>query len=146
TGVGFSAVTLENYLVGSRRPLLYTLLAAAGVLLLVSLANVAALHLTRLTRQRRETALRAMLGARGAQLARPLVAEAALLALLGGLVGLALSWGGVGVLHALGPADLPRLADIQLDWRAVGLAAMLALVAALVLSMLPLWRIAHEAG
>jgi putative ABC transport system permease protein len=146
TGVGFSAVTLENYLVGSRRPLLYTLLAAAGVLLLVSLANVAALHLTRLTRQRRETALRAMLGARGAQLARPLVAEAALLALLGGLVGLALSWGGVRVLHALGPADLPRLADIQLDWRTTLLAAALALLTALVLSTLPLWRIMREAG
>ena len=146
TGVGFAAVTLEDYLVGTRRPLLYTLLAAAGLLLLVSLANVAALHLTRLTRQRRETALRAMLGARGAQLARPLVAEATLLALLGGLVGVALGWGGIRILHALGPADLPRLAEIQLDWRAISLAATLALVAALVLSMLPLWRIAREGG
>jgi putative ABC transport system permease protein len=146
TGVGFSAVTLEDYLIGSRRPLLYTLLAAAGVLLLVALANVAALHLTRLTRQRRETALRAMLGARGAQLARPLVAEATLLALLGGILGLGLGWVGVRILHALGPADLPRLAEIQLDWRAMALAAALALVAALVLSMLPLWRIAHDGG
>jgi predicted permease len=146
TGVGFSAVTLEDYLVGSRRPLLYTLLVAAGVLLLVALANVAALHLTRLTRQRRETALRAMLGARGAQLARPLVAEATLLALLGGALGLALGWAGVRVLHALGPADLPRLADIRLDWRATAVTAMLAMVTAIVLSMLPLWRIAQEAG
>lgn len=146
TGVGFTAVGLEDYLVGARRPLLFTLLGAAGVLLLVALANVAALHLTRLTRQRRETALRAMLGARGAQLARPLVMEAALLALMGGAAGLALGWTGVRLLHALGPADLPRLADIQLDWRAMALAAALALVAALVLAMLPLWRIAHEGG
>ena len=146
TGVGFAAVTLEDYLVGTRRPLLYTLLVAAGLLLLVALANVAALHLTRLTRQRRETALRAMLGARGAQLARPLVAEATLLAVFGGLVGLALGWAGVRLLHALGPADLPRLAEIQLDWRAMALAAALVLVAAMVLSMLPLWRIAQEGG
>src|SRR5688572_3480347 len=146
TGVGFAAVTLEDYLVGSRRPLLFTLLGAAGVLLLVALANVAALHLTRLTRQRRETALRAMLGARGAQLARPLVVEAALLALFGGIAGLALGWAGVRVLHALGPADLPRLADIQLDWRAMVLAALLAFVAATVLAMLPLWRMAREGG
>jgi putative ABC transport system permease protein len=143
-GVGFSAVTLEDYLVGSRRPLLFTLLGAAGALLLVALANVAALHLTRLTRQRRETALRAMLGARGVQLARPLVAEAALLAMLGGLVGLALGWGGVRVLHALGPADLPRLADIRLDWRAAGLAAALAMVTAIVLAMMPLMRIEQD--
>ena len=146
TGVGFSAVTLQDYLVGTRRPLLYTLLAASGLLLLVALANVTALHLTRLTRQRRETALRAMLGARGAQLARPLVAEATLLASLGGLAGLALGWAGVRLLHALGPTDLPRLAEIELDGRAVGLAIALALVAAMVLSMLPLWRIAHEGG
>ena len=146
TGVGFSAVTLVDYLVGTRRPLLYTLLGAAGLLLLVALANVAALHLTRLTRQRRETALRAMLGARGAQLARPLVAEATLLAVLGGLVGLVLGWAGVRVLHALGPTDLPRLAEIQLDWRAMVLAAALVLVTAIVLSMLPLWRMTHDTG
>ena len=146
TGVGFAALGLQDYLVGARRPLLFTLLGAAGVLLLVALANVAALHLTRLTRQRRETALRAMLGARGAQLARPLVMEAALLALMGGIAGLAFGWTGVRLLHALGPADLPRLAFIQLDWRAMALAAALALVAAMVLAMLPLWRIAHEGG
>jgi hypothetical protein len=74
-----------------------------------------------------------MLGARGAQLARPLVMEAALLALMGGVAGLALGWTGVRLLHTLGPADLPRLADIQLDWLAVALAAALALVAAMVL-------------
>ena len=146
TGVGFVAIGLEDYLVGSRRPLLLTLLAAAGVLLLVALANVTALHLTRLTRQRRETELRAMLGARGAQLARPLVVEAGLLAFLGGVAGLALGWVGVRVLHALGPADLPRLAEIRLDWRAVALAAALALLAALMLAMLPLWRVSHESS
>jgi putative ABC transport system permease protein len=146
TGVGFSAITLEDYLVGSRRPLLYTLLAAAGALLLVALANVAALHLTRLTRQRRETALRAMLGARGAQLARPLAAEATLLGVLGGIGGLALGWAGVRVLHALGPADLPRLTEIRLDWRATAVAVGLALLAAFVLSVLPLWRLSTEAG
>jgi putative ABC transport system permease protein len=146
TGVGFAAVTLEDYLVGSRRPLLLTLLGAAGALLLVALANVAALHLTRITRQRHETALRAMLGASGSQLARPLVVEAALLALAGGAVGLGLGWIGVRALHALGPSDLPRLTDIRLDWRAVMVAAALAIAAAFVLSLLPLWRMASFAG
>ena len=146
TGVGLSAITLEDYLVGSRRPLLFTLLGAAGVLLLVALANVAALHLTRLLRQRHETALRAMLGATGGQLARPLVVEASLLALLGGAVGLALGWAGVRVLHALGPADLPRLADISLDWRGAVLAGLLVIAAAIVLALLPLWRMARFGG
>lgn len=146
TGIGFSVITLEDYLVGARRPLLFTLLGAAGVLLLVALANVAALHLTRLTRQRHETALRAMLGANGGQLARPLVVEAVLLAFLGGLAGLALGWIGVRILHSLGPADLPRLAEITLDWRAAVVAGLLAIAAAFVLALLPLWRLANASG
>jgi len=143
TDVGFSVIGLEEFLVGARRPLLFTLLGAAGVLLIVALTNVAALHLTRLTRQRHETALRAMLGARGAQLARPLVVEAALLASFGGLTGLSLGWIGVRVLHSLGPADLPRLSDITLDWRAGLVAGALAVAAAFVLALLPLWRLAN---
>jgi predicted permease len=147
TGIGFNAISLEDHLVGARRPLLYTLLGAAGILLVVALANVAALHLTRLTRQRHETALRAMLGASATQLARPLVVEAFVLALLGGITGLAIGWAGVRGLHALGPADLPRMADIALDGRAAAAAGLLALAAAVVLALLPLSRFARpEAG
>ena len=146
TGVGLSAVTLEDFIVGERRPLLFTLLGAAMILLAVSLANVAALHMTRLSRQRRETALRAMLGANGAQLLRPLVVEAVLLATLGGLAGLALGWAGVRALHAFGPADLPRLSEIALDWRAASASGLLAAVAAVALAVIPLWRVSAGTG
>lgn len=142
TGLRYRIVSLEDHLVGSRRPLLFTLLGAAAILLVVALANVAALHLTRLTRQQRETSLRAMLGANGSQLARPLVVEAFVLAGLGGAAGLALGWAGVRGLHSLGPADLPRLSEIALDWRAALVAVGLSGTAAVVLALLPLARLA----
>jgi putative ABC transport system permease protein len=142
TGVGLAVVSLEDFIVGSRRPLLFTLLGAAAMLVVVALVNVAALHLTRLERQRRETAVRGMLGASTAQLARPLVVEAAVLAALAGVIGVAFGWAGLQALHALGPADLPRLADIRLDWRAVGAAALLSSFGAAVLALFPLLRLA----
>ena len=146
TGVSFVVLSLEDFIIGSRRPLLFTLLGAAALLVLVALVNVAALHLTRLERQRRETAVRAMLGASTGQLARPLVVEAMVLAGLGGLVGVAVGYVGLQALHALGPADLPRLADIRIDWRAVAAAAFLSALGAALLALFPLLRLAGASG
>ncbi|HSA54504.1 MAG TPA: ABC transporter permease [Gemmatimonadaceae bacterium] len=144
TGVGLAVERLEDYVVGSRRPLLWTLLGAAAILVLVTLANVGALQLTRLGRQRREAAVRAALGASGSQLVRPLVAEALVLAALGGALGLALGWAGVRALLALGPQDLPRLSEIQVDWRAAMAAAVLCLLATVALAMPSVLRLARE--
>jgi putative ABC transport system permease protein len=140
-GVGFALIPLRDHLVGINRPLLYTLMGAAAILLIVSLVNVAALHLTRLARGRRESAVRTALGATRGQLLRPLMAEALVLGLIGGLVGLALAWGGVRVLHALGPEDLRRLGTIAVDWRAVLAAGTLALLTAVTLALLPVHRL-----
>jgi predicted permease len=143
-GVGFAVLGLGDYLIGARRSLLWTLLGAAGILVLVTLANVAALHLTRLVRQRRETRVRAALGASRSQLVRPMVAEALVLGGGGGMVGVALGWAGVRFLHALGPHDLPRLDEITLDWRATVVAAVLALAATATISLLATRRVSRD--
>jgi putative ABC transport system permease protein len=140
-GVGFALVPLREHLVGVNRTLLYTLLGAAAILLVVSLTNVAALHLTRLARGRRESAVRTALGATKGQLLRPLVAEALVLGSLGGLVGVGLAWAGVRTLHALGPEDLRRLGTIAVDWRAILAAGALALLTAVTLAVLPAHRL-----
>jgi putative ABC transport system permease protein len=145
TGVGIALVPLVDVLVGAQRPLLWTLLVASALLVLVALANIAALHLTRVASQRREAAVRVALGGTRLRLARPLVAEALLLAALGGAASLAVAWGGVRVLHALGPQDLPRLADIRLDWRATSAALALACCAAIMLAVLSVARL-RDAG
>src|SRR6185436_11322727 len=71
--------------------------------------------------------------------------EAALLGGLGGLIGVAVGWGGLQALHALGPADLPRLADIRIDWRSVGAAGIFAIAGAVVLALFPLLRLTTRA-
>jgi putative ABC transport system permease protein len=146
TGVTFAVLSLEDFIIGARRPLLLTLLGAAALLVVVALVNVAALHLTRLERQRRETAVRAMLGASAGQLARPLVVEAAVLAGLGGLVGIGIGLAGLQALYALGPADLPRIENIRIDWRAISAAALLSAMGAVVLALFPLLRLSGASG
>jgi predicted permease len=139
-GVGATVVPLGEVLVGAHRPLLWTLLGAAGVLFLVTLANVAALQLTRVARQRRETAIRTALGAGRAGIARPLALESLLLAALGTAAGWAVAWFGVRLLHTSAPAELPRLAEVALDARAGTSAAGLALIAAATLALIAIGR------
>jgi predicted permease len=145
-GVGIVAIPLIDVLVGAQRPLLWALLGASGALLLLTIANVAALHLTRLARHRREASVRAALGASRLRLARPLIAEALVLASLGAAVGIALGWAAVRLLHALGPQNLPRLDDISLDVRAVGVACVLAVITAALLAALSVSRISGASG
>lgn len=143
-GVGAIVIPLDEVVVGTRRSLLFTLLGAAAVLLVVTVANVAALHLTRLARQRRETLIRMSLGAGRLAVARPLVAEAVVLSLMGGGAGTAVGWLGTRLLHAHGPPDLPRLAQVQLDGRALLVSLVLALAVALVLTVLSVARLTRQ--
>ena len=140
TGVTGSVVPLIDVMVGAQRPLLYTLLSAAGVLLLVTLANIAALHLTRVARQRRESAIRTALGAGRRALVRPLATEAFLLALLGAAGGAAVAWALVRVLHVLGPTDLPRLADVAFGGASLAVVAALAVAATVVMTIIAIGR------
>ena len=85
---------IRDIYVGDVRPLLWLLQGAVFLLLVIASSNVASLVLTRAAGREREIALRLALGARPAHLMRQFLAEGLLLALIGGLAGLALaSWG-----------------------------------------------------
>ena len=102
-------------MVGRIANALWVLLAAAGLVLLVACANVANLFLVRSETRQREVAVRRALGAGGRSIARYFFSESVLLAAVGGALGLALAWGGVRLLVAFGPANLPRLNEVRID-------------------------------
>src|SRR5690606_11919045 len=88
----------------------------------------------------REVALRAALGANRMRLAREFMAESMLIALVGGLVGIALAAGGLRLLHALAPAQLPRLAEVGIDGSVIAVALLLTVTAGAVLGLVPIMR------
>jgi predicted permease len=107
---------LENQL-GFYRPALLVLLGAVLLLMLIGAFNVAGLLLTRSLNRRRELAVRMALGASPFRLVRELVSESAVLAAVGGAVGVFLAWGLVHALVASAPVAIPRLDEVALNWR-----------------------------
>ncbi|MCC6927581.1 MAG: ABC transporter permease [Gemmatimonadaceae bacterium] len=99
--------------------------AAALVLLVATCGNVAGLLLVRAGARRRELALRTALGATRGTLVRALLQQHALLALAGGAVGALVAAASVRAFALLAPAELPRVAEVGVDWRTwVALAAV----------------------
>ncbi len=112
---GTTLLPLQEATVGDTRTPLLILLGAAAFLLLIACVNVINLLLSRMADRGREIAVRAALGAGRARLGRQLMTESLVLAFIGAVAGLLLARLGIGVLAAMGPADLPRLDEVRLD-------------------------------
>ena len=111
---GVRVVALQKQVVGNVESYLYMLFAAVGFLLLIACANVAGLLLARVTARHREVAIRIAVGASRWRLIRQLLTESIILSILSGLLGLLLAYGGVKLLVALTPSEVPRLHEIGL--------------------------------
>ncbi len=108
---------LAEAVTGSVRSSLLILLGAVGLVLLIACANVANLLLARAATRTREVAIRAALGASRSRLIRQFLIESVLLAIAGGSAGILLARWGTDLLLSLADGQIPRAAEIGLDWR-----------------------------
>ena len=129
---------LVDLLVAQARSSLWIFSGAVSFVLLIACANVANLLLIRTSTRRHEIGLRTALGAGRARIIRQLVTESTLVACIGGAAGIVLATWGVRVLLATAPAGrIPRGQEITVDWRVLGAAFGVSLVAGLVCGLFP---------
>src|SRR5918996_2949948 len=136
-GKGADVTTLAESVVGDVDEALLILLGAVGLLLLAACANVANLQLVRAFGRSRELAIRTALGAGRARLARALLTESVLLALLGGGSGLLLALWGAELLSGLRAGGIPRLAEIALDGRVLAFTLVISVATGIVFGVFP---------
>jgi putative ABC transport system permease protein len=144
--LGGSATSLTDEVIGRSRTLLWVALAAVGFVLLIACADIASLMLARALGREREIAVRSALGAGRGRLIRQLLAESALLALIGSAVGLVLAVWLSRTLVALAPPTLPRLNEIGLDARVLLFTAAVTVVTALLSGILPALELSRPRG
>jgi putative ABC transport system permease protein len=136
-------VPLKEEIVGSSESTLVALSVASAVVLVLACVNVAGLLLGRAAARAREIGVRAALGASRARLLRQLLIESAVLAAVGGAIGVALSYGAVAALAAYGPADMPRLQTIAVNGVVLGYTVVATLASALLFGVAPALQLAR---
>jgi predicted permease len=129
--------SLKQKVIGNIAQVLWIVMATIGLVMLIACANIANLLLVRAETRQHELSIRAALGAGRARIARELLLESLVVGLIGGILAIAVAFEGLRLLVALGPVNLPRLAEISLDARSFGFTLLISLVAGLLLGAIP---------
>ncbi len=142
TGYAADVAPLARQVIGDIGRTLYALLGAVGFVLLIACANVANLCLAQAASREKEFAVRASLGASRLRLIRLSLTENLVVAALGGALGLLLAFSLVKLLVALGPASIPRLAELDawpVDGRVLGFTLGVSTLAGILSGLAPAW-------
>jgi len=144
-GLGATVTSLSDSIVGDIRSVLLVLLSGAVLLLVIALVNVVNLVLLRAEKRRRETAVRGALGASRGRLARQFVTEALVLVGAGSLLAIGAAYPGMKLLVWLIPAQrlegMPYLLNLGLTPHVCAFAALLSVLAAALIALMPALRI-----
>ena len=131
------------------RPALLVLLASVGFVLLIACANVANLMLARAASREREIAVRATLGARRRRIVRQPLTESALLALIGGVIGIGVAYAGLSLIRTMLPppgfsGEIPRSNQIQIDGTVLSFTLAISLVAGIIFGLAPAIQVSRS--
>src|SRR5438045_785581 len=132
--------------VGNYRASLNLLLASVVAVLLIACANVANLQFARALARGREMAVRVALGAGRWVIARQLLVESTLVAVVGALAGVLLTVWSMDAILALAPATVSRFQETKIDMTVLAFTTAAALLAGLLVGAWPAWRLSNSAS
>jgi predicted permease len=134
---------VKQDVVGDVGQVLWVLMGTIGIVLLIACANVANLLLVRAEGRQQELSVRAALGAGRGHIAHQLLVESVTLGILGGACGLAVAYGGLRLLAAMAPANLPRLGEVSIDPVVLAFTLAVSLSSGLLFGVIPVVKYAR---
>jgi len=140
-GWSLEVVSFRESVAPNTRLSLLILFGAVGFVLLIACANVANLSLARGAARQREVGVRIALGASRCRVVRQLLTESLALAFAGGTVGFIVALGGIGLLRAMAPKDVPHLAEASVDRWVLGFTLGASVLSSILFGLFPAFQI-----